>query len=214
MNRDTRTLYLIRHGATEANLRRPYVLQGQRIDLPLCDIGRRQAEAAAQALGAHVIDHVYSSPLQRACETASMIARSRGLEVKLVDHLIECDVGRWEGLSWEEIRAREPWHCQAFEADPGQTAYAGGESFGQVQERVVPAMNRVIADSAAGNLAVVTHNIVARVYLAHLAGIPAGESRSIRLDNAGITVVALNAPNAQVITLNSVLHLSDGLLFD
>jgi broad specificity phosphatase PhoE len=213
MNGEQRTVYLIRHGATEANLARPYTLQGQGIDLPLGAIGRRQAEAAARTLAERSIAGFFSSPLRRAIETSEIIAAPHGRPVTAVPELIECDVGRWEGMSWEAIRRQDPRACADFEADPAGCPYAGGESFGDVARRVLPALRRLLDEHPRGDVAVITHNIVARVWVADLAGLPLGQARSIRLDNGGISVVSVAPDRATLVTLNSVLHLN-GLVFD
>ena len=206
-------MYLIRHGATEANTRRPYVLQGRRTDLPLSEIGQRQAKAVGRALADRAIDHVFTSPLRRARQTAEMVAESHGVPIQLVDDLMECDVGRWEGLSWDYVRRQDGPYLDTFEADPGTVPYADGESFQQVQDRAVPAVQRLICDFPTGNLLVVTHNVVARVIVSHILRIPISQARSIRLDNAGISIVSVADGKEKLLTLNSVLHL-DGLLED
>jgi broad specificity phosphatase PhoE len=212
MNR-SRLVYVIRHGATEANTRRPYVLQGRRTDLPLSEIGQRQAAAVGRALADRVIDHVFTSPLRRARQTADSVAEPHGVRIQLVDDLTECDVGRWEGLSWDDVRRHDGPYLDRFEADPGSVPYAGGESFQQVQDRTVPAVQRLIRDFPTGDLVVVTHNVVARVIVAYILKIPIAQARSIRLDNAGITIVSVAGGKEKLLTLNSVLHL-DGLLED
>ena len=209
----TRLLYLIRHGATEANTRRPYVLQGQRTDLPLSEIGRRQAEAVRTALRDRAIDHVFSSPLRRARQTADLLAEPHGVPVQLMDELTECDVGRWEGLSWDEVRRQDGPYLDTFEADPGTVPYADGESFQQVQDRAVPAIQRLVREHPEGNMLVVTHNVVARVIVARVTGTAIAKARTIRLDNAGITILSIADGTEKLLTLNSVLHL-DGLLED
>ena len=72
-------LYLLRHGATEANLARPPVLQGRRLNHPLAKLGARQAVATRDFLAIRPIDHCYSSPLVRAMQTASIVAAPHGL---------------------------------------------------------------------------------------------------------------------------------------
>lgn len=209
----TQLLFLIRHGATQANVRRPYVLQGRRTDLSLSEIGRRQALATRRALEDRSIRSVFSSPLKRALQTAEILAEPHGVAVECVQELIECDVGRWEGLSWQEVRRQDGPYLDTFESDPGSVPYAGGESFGQVQARAVPAIQRLIREHHDGNLIVVTHHVVARVYVAHLTGLPVARTRSIRQDNGGITIVSIQDGKENLVTLNSVLHL-DGLLDD
>ncbi len=213
MSTKPRLLYLIRHGATEANTRRPYVLQGCRSDLPLSDIGRRQAEAASRTLMDRKFARIFSSPLRRALQTAEILAQPHGLPVQIADGLIECDVGNWEGLTWEQVRQLDEPYFASFETDPGRVPYAGGESFQQVQDRTVPAVQQLIRENPDGDLVAVTHNFVARVYIAHLTGIPIAKARTLRQDNAGITIISITGQNEKLLTLNSVLHL-DGLLFD
>ncbi len=207
MNR--RLLYLVRHGATESNLRQPYVLQGQRGgDLALCEIGRRQAEAAGRLLSGRPIGRIYSSPLRRALQTAEIIAATHQQPVAPVHEIIECDVGRWEGMSWPAIREQDRAAFDAFQADIAHTPYAGGESFQQVQDRAVPAIERLARDHPADDLVVVTHNVVARVFLARLLGLPTRLARTIRLDNGGISLIAVEKEPFQVVTVNSVFHLT------
>src|SRR5262245_8362180 len=97
-------LYLIRHGATEANLARAPVLQGRRYNPPLAPVGVRQAEATRDFLAIRPIECCYSSPLLRALQTAAIVAAPHGLTPTPLDALTECDVGAWEGLDWQTIR--------------------------------------------------------------------------------------------------------------
>src|SRR6185436_9392478 len=101
---DVTWLYLVRHGATEANERVPYILQGSAIDLPLSAAGERQAQAVADFLPQFPIRRVYSSGMVRARQTAARIAQRLGVEPDVVLELHECDVGLWEGLDWGTIR--------------------------------------------------------------------------------------------------------------
>src|SRR5262245_29082649 len=175
-------LYLIRHGATDANLRKPYLLQGQRSDLPLSPIGRQQAEAAASTVDGCGISAVYSSPLRRARETAEIIAMRHQAPMNSVDGVTECDVGDWEGLSWDEVRQREPEYLAKFESDLANVPYRNGESFQCVQNRAVSTIDQLARESR-GSIAIVTHNIVGRVYIAHALGLATERARRIRLDN-------------------------------
>src|SRR5262245_32380111 len=101
-------MYLIRHGATAANLASPPRLQGRRSDPPLSDLGRRQAEATRDALRDQPLAACYCSPLRRAAETADVLAQGRGWPPVPVTGLTECDVGAWEGLDWDTIRSTYP----------------------------------------------------------------------------------------------------------
>jgi broad specificity phosphatase PhoE len=153
---------------------------------------------------------IFTSPLRRARETAEIVAEPHGLAPEPVPHLIECDVGNWEGMSWDDIRTRDRQYYESFERDCATVPYMGGESFQQVQDRAVPAMENVIASSN-GHIAVVTHNIVGRVYVAHVLRIATARAREIQLDNTGISIVDISDGRPKLTTLNSVLHL-DGLI--
>src|ERR1700677_174599 len=96
-------LYLIRHGATEANLAQPPRLLGRRLDLPLAPLGIRQAEAARDALAHLPVAACYNSPLIRAAHTAQIVAAPHGLTPQKLEALTECDLGRWEGLDWSIV---------------------------------------------------------------------------------------------------------------
>lgn len=209
---DTRMLYLVRHGATEANLQSPYRLQGARVDLPLCELGRRQAEAACRQLQQCTILRAFSSPLRRARETAEIIAAPHGCAVETVPEFVECDVGLWEGLSWEEIRARDPERVAAFLADPAAVSYPEGESFGDVARRVLPAVERLLAQDADGDTLIVWHSAVGQVYLGELLGLQASAARGLRLDNGGISLVENGPARPALVSLNSIQHLPQLLL--
>jgi broad specificity phosphatase PhoE len=121
-------LILARHGATQANVCRPHVLQGLRPDSELVAAGVAQARAAARALRGYPLAQAYCSPLKRARQTARLIARPRGLPLAVEEALAEAGVGLWAGLSWDEIAARWPDEDRAFHADPERHGYLGGEN--------------------------------------------------------------------------------------
>ena len=203
-------VYLLRHGATAVNRCVPYRLQGRGSDLPLDEIGRAQALRAAEALAGHGLEAVYCSPLLRARQTAEVVARRAGLEATVVLDLTEADIGAWEGLSWDEIRARDPDRLDRFLAAPGTVPYPGGESFLDAQRRVAPALDALAALHPDGTIAVVGHNITNRAYLALLLGLPIDRARALRQANGGINVLHLDETDPHVITFNACLHL-DGL---
>ncbi len=168
---DVTWLYLVRHGATEANERVPYILQGHAIDLALSPAGERQAAAVAGFLGKFPITHVNSSTMVRARQTADAIAGALGLANTPVADLQECDVGAWEGLDWQTIRERFPVEHARFVENPGITPYLGGESYEDVLRRVKPILENLLARHVGERIAVVVHNVVNRSFLADLLGL-------------------------------------------
>ena len=200
-------LYLIRHGATEANLARPARLQGRRHNPPLAQLGMRQAEATRDFLAIRPIDHCYSSPLLRAVQTASIVAAPHGLSPQPIDALIECDIGRWEGLDWQTIRSQDPEGFQRFHANPAVFGYPGGESFRDVYERVAPVLDELLQRHEGESILVVAHHIVNRTYLAGLLGLSPDQAKLVTLDNCGISVVVRQGTQTAVNTLNAAFHL-------
>lgn len=200
-------IYLLRHGATALNRAVPYKLQGRRTDHPLDEVGREQARRAAAALAHLPIAAAYSSPLLRAVETAAAVAEPHALEPIAVTDLIEGDVGRWEGLTWDEARDQDPeWHAR-FHERPGTTPYPDGESFEQVGRRASAALADLARRHPNGRIVVVGHNILNRAVLAGPLGLSIDQARSIRQANGGINVLDHDGDRIQVITLNACLHL-------
>src|SRR6202047_2306223 len=130
------TMYLLRHGATEANLARPARLQGRRHDPALARLGIRQAEATRDFLALRPIDHCYCSPLLRAVQTTAIVAAPPGLSPQPRAALTACAVGRWEDLDWQTLRYLDAEGYQRFMQFPGQHGYPGGETFNTVYDRV------------------------------------------------------------------------------
>ncbi len=204
---DTCRLYLLRHGATDFNCAVPPRLQGRRFDLPLSAEGLREARAAAARLAAEPLAAVYSSPLLRARQTAETIAAPHHLAVGIVDELIEIDVGQWEGRSWEEIAQTDAAAYGLFTADAAIHPYLGGENMTMVLDRVLPAMERLLAENLGRVIVVVAHNVVNRVWLAHLLGLPLGRYRSVTQDNCAISLIEYRQGQAKPLWINDVRHL-------
>lgn len=206
---DTCLMYLVRHGATENNVADPPRLQGRQSNLGLSAKGCEQAADAARHLAAHPLAAVYASPLVRAVETAEAIAAPHGVRVECFEALTECDIGQWEGRSWVEIEKTDAEAYQLFRRDAGTHGYLGGENLGQVLDRVRPVFEKILAQHVGQSVAVVCHNVVNRVWLAHLLDMPMSIARGIPQENCGINLIRFRAGSAKVWTVNSVSHLSD-----
>jgi broad specificity phosphatase PhoE len=141
-----RTLLLIRHGQTTWNVERR--LPGQLPGVELNDTGRKQAERLAEALTVLPISAIISSPLERAHDTAKIVAQGRALEIQLEPGLMDTDVGPWAGQLIETVSKNDPsW--KAYVQDPS-VAPEGVETFPQVQQRAVAAIERWCAQEDIG----------------------------------------------------------------
>lgn len=200
-------LLLVRHGTTDANVRVPYILQGSSIDLPLNENGRRQAAQVAGFLADHPIKHVYSSPLQRAAETAGAIAERHGLTVNQIAEITECHVGVWEGKDWGTIAREAPEAYRLFHEDPATHPYLGGETYSDVLRRAWPAFERLLHQHVGETVVVVAHNIVNRALCAHLMGLELRKAKGLAQDNCCVNFIQHVDGKSTLVTMNSVFHL-------
>lgn len=198
-------LILVRHGQTRHNA--DGRVQG-RADIPLSDVGQRQAAALAAVLAAEPIAAVVSSPLRRARDTAAAIAAAHGLAVLVEPELVEMDVGVMEGLSGAQMRSQYPDVLKRW-LEPGGTAVPlpGGESLAAVQERAWQAVSRLRERFPDGTVVAVTHNFVIAGIVCRALGLPLDAFRRFRIDLASRTTVEIGPERCLVLHLNDICHL-------
>ncbi|GGO06518.1 histidine phosphatase family protein [Saccharibacillus kuerlensis] len=149
------TLYLTRHGQTLWN--QEGRLQG-RMDSPLTEKGELHARWLAESLADKPLDVIYSSSSPRAVRTAEILRGGRMIEIRTDDELREIHLGGWEGQRADEIRAAEPDAYDTFWSRPHLYEPAdNGESFVQLGNRVVPAIERILNENHGRSVLVVTH---------------------------------------------------------
>lgn len=182
------TLLFIRHGQTTWNVE--HLLPGQLPGVPLTETGRAQAARLAEALHILPITTIISSSLERARDTAAYIALARDLPVRLDDDLMDTNVGHWAGQKYDELQKSDPvW--KEYVRDPS-TAPAGVETFPQVQQRVLAAVERWRQQEATSSyLAFVTHADVVKLLLAHYMGLDTARAGLLGIDNASVSMVEL-----------------------
>jgi alpha-ribazole phosphatase len=165
------TCYLIRHGDTRQDQVKRYI---GHTDLPLNALGRAQARALQKRLAPIPFDRIYSSDLHRCLETARIIAGPQGKGIRKLPSLREINLGEWEGQSMANIRQRFPDKFQDRGRDLAGFRTPGGESFRELQARVVPTFLDLI-NNTEGHLLVIAHAGVNRAILCHLLGRPLDE---------------------------------------
>jgi len=166
------TIFLARHGETDWN--RENRFQGH-ADPPLNETGRAEAAELAAALAPEPLAAVYSSPLQRAFETARIVAAPHGLEALPVDALREVDVGAWQGLTRAEIKERFPEQFARW-LDYGQ-GWEDGESYEEMGRRVIAALVELAAAHESERILAVSHGGPVRAAYALADGITHTEAR-------------------------------------
>ena len=202
-------LYLMRHGAIETTEEKRFVGQ---IDIPLSLNGRKQSEWQGQQLKDIPFSRVWCSDLKRACETAAIVLRDRGIAILPAPELREIDLGQWDGMAMSRIRNQFPDIWQARGEDIGNFRPPGAESFADLQQRVVPFIRSIVAQSS-DNTLIVTHAGVIRVLLCQVLEMPLSNLFRIHLDYGGITIIKNINGMYQVTAVNiyPVLQTTDNL---
>ncbi|MCV7098978.1 bifunctional RNase H/acid phosphatase [Mycobacterium palustre] len=178
-------LLLLRHGQTELSAQRRYSGRG---NPALTDAGRQQAAAAARYVADRGgIAAVYSSPLQRAYDTAAAAAKALGLDVTVDDDLIETDFGAWEGLTFAEAAERDPELHRRWLRDTSATP-PGGESFDAVLDRVLRVRERIVAAHRGATVLVVSHVTPIKMLLRLALDAGPGILYRLHLDLASLSI--------------------------
>ena len=198
---------MARHGQTEWNVEGRW--QGS-TDIPLDDVGKKQANMLAERLGKYPIQAIYSSPLSRAAKTAEAIAIKLGLEVKYHDGIIEICLGDWEGLSFIDIRKKYPNELAKWECDKHAQVGMGVENNFDVQHRAKAALLEICETEKRDTL-IVSHGGWINRLMCWLLHIPLEKRNNFMIGNTGLCVLecifADDNPNFQVVTLNDFSHL-------
>lgn len=182
------TVYLLRHGETLWNAENNRYCG--RSDIPLTPKGIRQAETVREQLLGLDFDEVISSPLQRAFQTACIAS---GREARKDDRLIEVDFGRWEGKTRETFIAENQMLWTNWAHDPLNNRAGGtGETGAEVISRVDQFFSELVRSYPNGQVLVVAHNGVNRLYLAHKLGMPLKNYRQIIQQNATVSRFSLD----------------------
>ena len=202
------TVILVRHGQSTWNEICRW--QGQ-ADPPLSDAGRAQACRVAERLRSEPITALYTSDLRRAFETAQIIGQALGLEPRPDRRLRELNVGVWAGLTAEEIAARYPEQWQGWrnyeEVRPG-----GGETFSEMQQRAVAALEEIIAAHPGEAVCAVTHGGPIYAILSHALGLKRGPELFEGLPpnrNTAVTILRFQDGKAEPRLLMDASHLDE-----
>ncbi len=187
-------LFLVRHGRTSLN--RSHKLQG-RIDLPLDEVGVRQGIAIARALPN--IDHVISSPLKRAFETAKAI----GKPVTVDDRWIELDYGDFDGMSPEDLpdSTWAQWRADSSFRPPN------GESLDELDLRVRLALEDIYERAKTENIVIVSHVSPIKAAIAWSMGATVASSWHCLLDPASISIINIRDHGPAMYSFNNTSHL-------
>lgn len=193
------TILLVRHGQTSTTGK---VLPGRAPGLHLADSGRAQAQLVAERLAGIEIAALYCSPLERTVETAAPIAEAFHLEPIHEDGLLECDFGEWTGGELSELYTRAEWGT--IQRAPSTFRFPGGESFPEMQHRMVSTIDRLRTAHEGKTIVCVSHADPIKAVVAYALGTHLDLFQRIVVSPCSVSAIAFAPGQAPVVlTVNS-----------
>jgi probable phosphomutase (TIGR03848 family) len=171
----------------------------------LNDRGRSEAEALAERVATLPIQAIYSSPLERAMETAQAVATRLNLPVQIAEGVLETDCGEWQGQVIEELAKTDLW--RTVQIYPSGFRFPGGETFGDIQARMVSAIDSLRAAHPGQLIAIFSHADPIKTAIAYYAGIPLDLFQRITISPAAISEFAFSAHGSRLLRINDGAHL-------
>lgn len=199
-------LWTIRHGETAWNVEGR--LQGAS-DSPLTARGRRQSEAAREAIARLDLRAIYTSDLGRARQTTEIVRGERPVEIHLEPRLREISYGTVEGLTWGEIARQHPELHRELERRQPDFAPPGGETKHALTARVAAAMRDIARAHAGGAVLVVSHGGALAAFFRHVLAIPADTAPAFRAENCALSCFEHAGGHFRLRTWNAADHLRD-----
>ena len=196
------TFFLIRHASCD---RLGQTLWGRTPGVCLNEKGKLQAQRLAERFHGITLQAIYSSPLERAVETAEAIARNMQLEVNRNEAFNEIDFGDWTGQSFDALSSDETW--QRFNVIRSTTSIPGGESFLEAQARVVTELERLSTQHGNARVGIVSHADVIKAAVGYIAATPIDLLHRIEISPGSVSVIALDRDSARLLTINNTTEL-------
>ncbi len=193
-------LLLIRHG--ENDYVKTGKMAGRIPGVHLNERGQKQAQALSDALNGTPIKALYSSPLERAMETAQPISESHKLKIIQEPDLMDTNIGKWQGRSWKLLALTKAW--KVVQNAPSRFRFPDGESFPEAQLRIVNVLERIIQkhNKPQDVIAVVFHADPIKLAVAHLVGMPLDHFQRLGCDTGSLTALHVSESGASLIKLN------------
>lgn len=196
-------LYLIRHG--EVVKVRPNTYHGHQ-DVDVTAVGVSQLERVAERLASAPLRAVYSSTLKRSVLGASQVAKPHGLEVRSLPEFREKHFGAWEGLTYDEVAQRYPKAWAQWLVDPPSVRPEGGESYAEMQARVLIALAEILATHPGDAIALVAHGGVNRAILCHAMGLELTHVFRIEQDYGATNIIDFSPEGSAVVKGMNLLY--------
>jgi probable phosphomutase (TIGR03848 family) len=193
------TILLIRHG--ENDYVKKHILAGRLPGVNLNDKGRQQAQAIAEKLATAPLKALYSSPLERAMQTAEPLAQVLNLPIITRPGLIESDPGEWTGQSYKKLGRTKAW--RSVQAAPSRFRFPGGETFAEGQARICQELQTLASQHESKDLiACFSHADPIRLAVAYFIGLPLDMFQRLAVNPGSITAIHLGETSSRLLALN------------
>ncbi len=192
------TFYLIRHGSTDFIGK---VLVGRMPGIHLNAEGRNQAARLAERFSGIPISRIFSSPIERALETAEPLSRELGIAVRIAEEISEVEYGEWTGRAVSDLVDDPAW--QRYSSFRTGAHVPGGESVLELQNRLAGWMETTRRAHPEERIAVVSHADPIRAALAHYIGLHLDMFHRVEISPASVSVVQVTDAGSSVLTLNN-----------
>lgn len=190
---------LVRHGQTPTTGK---VLPGRAAGLNLAESGHESARMVADRIAQLPrIDAVYASPLERARQTAAPIGKALGQKVRIDKGLLECDFGDWTGAQLSQLMKKPEWSL--VQRAPSTFRFPNGESFTEMQTRIVSTLDRLRQAHPGGTIVCVSHADPIKAAVAHAMGTHLDLFQRIVIGTCSVSAIAYAAHGPIVLTVNS-----------
>lgn len=190
---------MVRHGQTPTTGK---LLPGRAPGLHLADAGVQQAERAGERIAELAkVDAIYTSPMERARETAAPIGSAVGLRPKVVKGLIECDFGDWTGAELTKLMKLPEW--RTVQKAPSTFRFPNGESFTEMQVRMVTTLDTLRERHPGGLIVCVSHADTIKAAMAHALGTHLDLFQRIVISTCSISGIAWSTDGPVALTVNS-----------
>jgi probable phosphoglycerate mutase len=197
--------FLVRHG--ENDYVKEARLAGRKPGVHLNEKGRAQAQGLAEKLSKLPIKAVYSSPLERALETAEPIAEAIKLEVTIREGLLETNYGQWQNKTLKSLRRRKLW--KVVQSSPSLMHFPEGETFADTQHRISQEIEALRVKHRPKDLVVcVSHADPIKLVVAYYIGLPLDNFQRLMVGPASVTALHLSDTSAHLVNLNVDLTFS------
>jgi len=198
-------VYVVRHGETEWNIEE--IFRGAK-DIPLNEVGKKQAKKVGGFFIDKNIVKIMSSPLIRARETAEPISKAVNKPVETLDEFIDMDFGIWEGHPLKEVKNQYPEEYETWRHTPHRLKVKNGETLLQVRKRIQKGFEKAVLGEK-GNVVIVTHRVLCKLIVLHALNIPNSHFWNIKFDPASITLIEKEGEKLILSFMNDTCHLKE-----